>query len=862
MFAQFAGGSGTVQDPYQIATRAQLEAIKDNLTANYKLVTDIELAGTDWTPIAGVFTGRLFGEGHKLTNLSISSSAENVGLFSVLGDDAFINGIKIDGGTISSTATGDAAVRIGSIAGYINGSNVSIVECGNSAAISTVSAKVNSDSYAAGGIVGYVDATNTTINACYNIGNINGGSRVGGILGSKAGSSQTNVTNCYSHATVSGTSSSTNDAIGGIVGSVADVAINIKNCYSAGNVIAKGSTRAIGGIAGGRNMSTKVTIENSVALIDTLQMASTSSSYFFRVQGYTAKATLSNNHANAAMAYLYSTNTVKTASKNTVNDQDGADVTLANAKTAAWYASNLSTWDFDSTWTITEGNLPFLKWEVDGPTATPPTSPTVEPNPFPTDTIPIIVREQRLTASYIGVDGPYILYYPQGVRVVSVDKEGYIVEKSYGYLPDNYTFTVFSHNKQDSFDVTLHPIVRPNWKCPAPDSLLVISDIHGKWAPLVSVLREQQVIDDHFNWTYGTNEMLIIGDIFDRGNDVTTAYWLIYKLQQQARDAGGEVYCNYGNHEEMVLRDDLRYTYGASSSELKYKDFAAAYFGNADKFGTQCYNANTELGRWLQSCNAIQIVGKDLFVHGGLNQEFYNRNYEISNVNTIMSADILKTTGRDAFLFGTSSSTGGPLWYRGMVPDYIAKGSYTENSATPRTLHLPLETLQSMLQRYDIERVIIGHTEHNDGDGPIAYFEYDYRVVDVNVQTQTAMDNKRGRGILILKTGETFVVYDQNAGKTNKEMELPGSGVIPTTLGDVNANQFRVYPNPTKETITLKNASGKTVRVFNNSGKKVFEKAVTSNDEMISISDWTSGIYVVKIYDDGNAVDTVKVVKE
>jgi hypothetical protein len=109
--------------------------------------------------------------------------------------------------------------------------------------------------------------------------------------------------------------------------------------------------------------------------------------------------------------------------------------------------------------------------------------PLVSASVQPVDTIPVTIKVAKLTQPYIGPDGPYILYFPQGVKAVSVDEAGYIVEKNYVQLPENYTFTVTSHDKKSHFDVTLHPVVRPDWKRQSPDSLLIISDIHGKWDP-------------------------------------------------------------------------------------------------------------------------------------------------------------------------------------------------------------------------------------------------------------------------------------------------------------------------------------------------------------------------------------------
>ena len=40
----FAGGSGTVEDPWQVATAEQLDSIRNDLTAHYILTDDIDLS--------------------------------------------------------------------------------------------------------------------------------------------------------------------------------------------------------------------------------------------------------------------------------------------------------------------------------------------------------------------------------------------------------------------------------------------------------------------------------------------------------------------------------------------------------------------------------------------------------------------------------------------------------------------------------------------------------------------------------------------------------------------------------------------------------------------------------------------------
>ena len=42
--ASFAGGNGTLSDPYQISNVTQLQAINDNLSAHYELINDIDMS--------------------------------------------------------------------------------------------------------------------------------------------------------------------------------------------------------------------------------------------------------------------------------------------------------------------------------------------------------------------------------------------------------------------------------------------------------------------------------------------------------------------------------------------------------------------------------------------------------------------------------------------------------------------------------------------------------------------------------------------------------------------------------------------------------------------------------------------------
>ncbi len=97
----FAGGAGTAEDPWQIATAEQLDRVRDDLTAHYVLTGDIDLSGYEnWEPIGAfqplsdapedaevphpdfAFTGTFDGGGHTISHLTVSGEAPmGVGLF-------------------------------------------------------------------------------------------------------------------------------------------------------------------------------------------------------------------------------------------------------------------------------------------------------------------------------------------------------------------------------------------------------------------------------------------------------------------------------------------------------------------------------------------------------------------------------------------------------------------------------------------------------------------------------------------------------------------------------------------------------------------------------------------------------------
>ena len=130
----YAGGSGTRNDPYLIATAQQLKNFRDQVNAGDRdlcasLIANVDLAGQDWDPIglsSSGYVGTFEGNGYAIRNLKISrlsagtstggSTLWGGGLFGIVGKGGVVRGLNVDG-TISTQDTVSHHPDIGAIAG-------------------------------------------------------------------------------------------------------------------------------------------------------------------------------------------------------------------------------------------------------------------------------------------------------------------------------------------------------------------------------------------------------------------------------------------------------------------------------------------------------------------------------------------------------------------------------------------------------------------------------------------------------------------------------------------------------------------------------------------------------------------------
>ena len=223
------------------------------------------------------------------------------------------------------------------------------------------------------------------------------------------------------------------------------------------------------------------------------------------------------------------------------------------------------------------------------------------------------------------------------------------------------------------------------------DSIAAISDIHGEFETYIKLMKSLGIIDENLNWNFGTGHLVVIGDSFDRGDMVTEVLWHLFGLEKQALKAGGMVHMILGNHESLVLGNDLRYI---NDKYIKVEALTGLSYSDL-------YSRESVLGRWLRYQPAVISINDIIFVHGGLSIEMVHRKLKIEQINRIFSDMIYGkeiTEVKEAEEIKFLNNDHGPIWYRGFFTDK----DFCESK------------LDSILTFYDKRHIIVGHTVCED----------------------------------------------------------------------------------------------------------------------------------------------------
>ncbi len=248
-------GSGTEEDPFLIYTEEHLKKLHQTTPINYmnggfyfKQMEDIELT-EEWTPIS-IFIGNYNGNNKSISGLIVSDDTTNYkGLFGT-----------INNSTISDLTLKDVNVignrYVGALVGNSKNSNLNNISIKDSITISGYSSiggligesndcdfskisingiiNMTSESSEIGGLIGCVgNSSSHSISKCSvvsdNTGLIKGDSEIGGLIGRFYGINS--VEESYTKVIING-----RNYIGGLIGWAENVDSNISNCFSVASI--------------------------------------------------------------------------------------------------------------------------------------------------------------------------------------------------------------------------------------------------------------------------------------------------------------------------------------------------------------------------------------------------------------------------------------------------------------------------------------------------------------------------------------------------------------------------------------------------------------------------------------------------
>lgn len=276
---------------------------------------------------------------------------------------------------------------------------------------------------------------------------------------------------------------------------------------------------------------------------------------------------------------------------------------------------------------------------------------------------------------------------------------------------------------------------------PANKRVVALGDVHGDSYALSTVLWNAGLINEEGGWDGGDAILVQVGDVLDRGPDEAFCLALLLRLQQEAREVGGDVVMLLGNHE--VMNSDLDYRYvdplgwigwDEESDQMLATQMAAGMQGKKikkDKAEKQpnwkmLLDKATEVAEMvgrpavkvlppfmqgrikalggrqgaLAKLPVVVTVGSTVFCHAGVMPEVVA--YGLQRLNEETSSYLRGESSRKPHLLDSIPQIS-PIWHREFGKDSL---EFDE---------LALEAADGAMRLLGCKRMVIGHTPQSAG---------------------------------------------------------------------------------------------------------------------------------------------------
>ena len=217
-----------------------------------------------------------------------------------------------------------------------------------------------------------------------------------------------------------------------------------------------------------------------------------------------------------------------------------------------------------------------------------------------------------------------------------------------------------------------------------PDYIIAIGDIHGDIVAFKKTLQINGIINDRDEWIFGSNTVIQMGDLIDRGENDREVLEYAMNLENIAKNAGGEYIQLLGNHEIMNLENYYMYAID------DIQDGKIIGFGTREE-RIKALKPDSPIGKWLREKDLIYKWKNDtVFVHGGIS-DINIVNIGIDSINKEYK-HILNSSNYESEKKKTIESI---VWDR-----YLSLGNNYNTC----------DVLDNILNNLNVKRMVVGHT--------------------------------------------------------------------------------------------------------------------------------------------------------
>jgi len=252
------------------------------------------------------------------------------------------------------------------------------------------------------------------------------------------------------------------------------------------------------------------------------------------------------------------------------------------------------------------------------------------------------------------------------------------------------------------------------------------------------------------------------------GRDSRLLLNALIRLEREADRSGGRVHALLGNHDLLPVAGRFGKLTRRERRDYRKDDF----------------RGNGPYADWVRGRPTILRIGRNLFVHAGLDR--WAMDTDPAEVNAHVRAWIAHCQGRgprppEATRWAFDEDDG-PMWTRAFRP----RGRRSKQAPSRKTI-------RAILERLGADRIVLGHSPTTDGSIVLDHPHYGDCVVLIDTRIS---DERRGRlGALVIEGDALRPIYasDRDAGEALRDREAMELARPAGVLARVRAALARLF---------------------------------------------------------------------